>query len=316
MRAMPSSTDAFATLARRLLHYARPRQLQLVARMAELGTIQKAASALGMSQPSATQALTRLERLLGVALFDRHARGIRLTREGTLLLPAVHRALASIEELARDAASVGSGASGLVRIAGIAAASTAIAAPALPELCASHPELWIEYREIDATQIPAACHDQSADLLLCRSSTDVPEGYVFLSLREDRLGAYCAPDHPLAVRRSPGLRNYANATWLLPPSESPPYRAFMQWCEQEAVTPQLARISTRSLAVSVELVRRLKLLYVGLESHLDPFVKSGQLRRLPLSLPGSPDALGLLHLRDVSPAAEIAIRCLAAQAHR
>lgn len=308
----PSSTfsaDAASTLARRLLHYARPRQLQLVARMAELGGIQKAALALGMSQPSATQALTRLESLLGVALFDRHARGVRLTREGTLLMPAVHRALASFDALARDAAHAVQGAAGLVRLAGIAAASTAIAAPALPALCAAHPDLWVDYREIDAAQIPALCLADGADLVLCRASVEAPEDHMFVSLQADRLGVYCAADHPLAGRRRLDLSDCTDATWLLPPGESPPHGAFVQWCAQQAVTPRLARVGTRSLPVSVALVSRLELLYVGLVSYLGPFVESGQLRQLPLAVPGMVDDIGLLRpRRERSPAVEAVAR--------
>ncbi|OWT58263.1 LysR family transcriptional regulator [Candidimonas nitroreducens] len=303
--------DSSAALTRRLLHYARPRHLQLAARMAELGTIQKAALALGMSQPSATQALTRLEALLNVTLFDRHARGIRLTRAGAQLMPAVRRVLASLEDLARDAANVEQGANGLVRIAGIAAASSVIAAPALSALCAAHPDLWVEYREIDAAQIPVLCSEDGADLLLCRASIDVPEGYVFVSLRPDRLGVYCGSGHPLAARRKLGLRDCAGATWLLPPRSSPPHTAFIQWCEQHALTPKLARVNTRSLPVSVALVCRLQLLYVGLASHLRPFVESGQLRQLPLTLPGTADDIGLLRTSNShSPAAELAARHL------
>ncbi len=277
--------------------------------MAELGAIQKAALALGMSQPSATQALTRLEALLGVTLFDRHARGIRLTREGALLMPAVHRAIASMEDLARDAANVGLGANGLVRIAGIPAASVAIVAPALPSLCAAQPELWVEYREIDAAQIPALCIDHGVDLLLCRASTEVPEGYAFAPLRPDWFGVYCADDHPLAARRTLTWRACIGATWLLPPDESPPHRAFVQLCEEQALAPKLARIKTRSLAVSIALVHELQLLYVGLESHLGPFVERGQLRRLSLVVPGAPDHIGLLRRRDEhSAAVELAVR--------
>lgn len=306
----PVSTDA-ATLARRLLHYARPRQLQLVVRMAELGTIQKAAAALGMSQPSATQALTRLETLLGVTLFDRHARGIRPTREGLLLMPAVRRSLASFEALAQDAANAGRGANGLVRIAGISAATTAVVAPALPALCAAHPELWVEYREIDAAQIPALCSERSADLLLCRTLAAIPAGHEFMALLPDRWGVYCAQDHPLAARRSLTLRHCADATWLLPPADSPPHQAFMSWCRQQDVTPRLARISTRSLAVSVALVRRLQVLYVGLDSLLGPFVDTGQLQRLPLAIPGALDDIGLLCASDTrSDAVQLTLRHL------
>lgn len=105
---MPNTLeDAGESLARRLLHYARPRQVQLVLRIAEAGAIQKAAAAFGMSQPAATQSLTRLEELLGITLFDRHARGVRLTRDGRLLLPALKRLHDSIEMLAHDAAHLG-----------------------------------------------------------------------------------------------------------------------------------------------------------------------------------------------------------------
>lgn len=291
------SLDVSSTLARRVLHYARPRQLELVARLAEMGAIQKAAVALGMSQPSATQALTRLESLLGVALFDRHARGVRLTREGALLMPAVHRALASLDALARDAAHAMQGANGLVRLAGITAASTAVATSALPALCAAYPDVWLDYREIDASQIPALCQGDGADLVLCRASVEPPEDYLFVPLQTDRLGVYCAADHPLASRPALSLRDCADATWLLPPGESPPHRAFVRWCEQQALTPRLARIGTRSLSVGVALVHRLRLLYVGLESHLRPHVESGQLRRLPLSVPGEVDDIGLLRSR-------------------
>lgn len=306
-----SAADASASLVRRLLHYARPRQLQLVVCMAELGSIQQAAAALGMSQPSATQALHRVEQWLGLVLFDRHARGVRLTREGTLLVPGIRRALQAMEMLARDAAQVGQGAHGLVRIAGIAAASASIAASALPALCASLPDLWIDYREIDAAEIAALCQEDGADLILCRASTEIPRGHVFMPLRPDALAVYCASGHPLARRRSLDLDACADATWLLPPAGSPPHQAFLALCAQMQQPPKLARVGTRSLQVSVALVRQRQWLYVGLESHLGHLVDMGQLRRLPLAVPGMPDAIGLLHrTRLASPAAEAVARHL------
>ena len=288
------SADSRASLARRLVHYAHPRQLNLVTRIAELGAIQKAATALGMSQPSATQGLNRVEELLGLALFDRHARGVRLTREGALLMPSLKRALAAMEALGRDAANVQQGAHGLVRIAGIAAASTTVAAQALPELCAAHPDLWIDYREIDAAAIATLCQEEGADIVLCRASVEVPPGHAFTPLQQDRLGIYCASDHALAGRRTLNLRSCADETWLLPPEGSPPFTAFQHLCEQLGMRPALARIGTRSIPLSVAAVCRLKLLYVGPDSHMKPYVETGQLKRLPLQLPDALDAIGML----------------------
>lgn len=47
----------------------------------------RAAVELGMSQPAVSQAVGRLERQLGVALFDRTSRAVRLTPAGAALLP-------------------------------------------------------------------------------------------------------------------------------------------------------------------------------------------------------------------------------------
>lgn len=304
-------SESSVSLTRRLLHYARPRQLQLVTRMAELGTIQKAASAMGMSQPSATQALNRVEELLGIVLFDRHARGVRLTREGALLIPGIRRALTAIEMLGHDAAHVGQGAHALVRIAGIGAASASIAALALPSLCQALPALWVEYREIEAAEIPKLCQEEGADLILCRASIETPQGYVFDPLRQDALGVYCSSNHPLAGRKVLNLRDLANAMWLLPPRDSPPYRAFLELCEQMTTAPKLARVGTRTLSVCIALVHQLQLLYLGLESHLGRFVDTGQLCRLPLSVPGALDAIGLLReIRFGSEATEAVVRHL------
>lgn len=58
------------------------RQLQFFIAAADQGSITGAAKALSISQSSVTEAIRALEADLGVALFERAARGIRLTREG------------------------------------------------------------------------------------------------------------------------------------------------------------------------------------------------------------------------------------------
>lgn len=54
---------------------------------ADAGSLSKAARQLGLSQPSLTLQVQRLERHLGVTLFTRHGRGVALTDAGTALYP-------------------------------------------------------------------------------------------------------------------------------------------------------------------------------------------------------------------------------------
>src|SRR5262249_756066 len=64
--------------------------------------ITRAAEQLGTSQPAVSRALARLQLDLGVPLFERVGRSIRLTRYGELFLARVERALGEIEDGRRE----------------------------------------------------------------------------------------------------------------------------------------------------------------------------------------------------------------------
>ena len=60
---------------------------------ADAGSLSRAAQRLGLSQPSLTAQIQRLERQLGAALFTRHGRGVTLTEAGVALAPRARRLL-------------------------------------------------------------------------------------------------------------------------------------------------------------------------------------------------------------------------------
>ena len=62
------------------------RQLQFFVAAAEAGSVSGAARALSISQSSVTEAIQGLEQDLGVALFERRARGLEITHKGSLFL--------------------------------------------------------------------------------------------------------------------------------------------------------------------------------------------------------------------------------------
>ncbi|MGX2993044.1 LysR family transcriptional regulator [Streptomyces sp. JNUCC 64] len=75
----------------------------------------RAAARLGMAQPSLSQRVQRLERELGVRLFDRTGRQIELTEGGRLLLAEARPLLARADALLGVAARVRGGAAGVLR---------------------------------------------------------------------------------------------------------------------------------------------------------------------------------------------------------
>lgn len=64
---------------------------------AKLGSVTGAANELSISQPAVSQSLKALEQSLGVSLFQRGSRGVRLTREGQLLFSYVEKGYEQIE---------------------------------------------------------------------------------------------------------------------------------------------------------------------------------------------------------------------------
>lgn len=72
------------------------RQLQFFVAAAEQGSVSGAARALSISQSSVTEAIRALEDDLGVALFDRQARGIDITHKGSAFLRHARQILADV----------------------------------------------------------------------------------------------------------------------------------------------------------------------------------------------------------------------------
>jgi DNA-binding transcriptional LysR family regulator len=92
------------------------RQLRYFVTVAELGHFGRAAEALHVVQPAVSQAVARLEREIGLTLFDRSRKRITLTPEGRSFVPHARRVLRAVERAGREAADLAAGVTGLIRI--------------------------------------------------------------------------------------------------------------------------------------------------------------------------------------------------------
>ncbi|MFV0335361.1 MAG: LysR substrate-binding domain-containing protein [Tropicimonas sp.] len=80
------------------------RHLRAIRMVADLGSVNQAASAMNLSQPAVTQAIGRLEQDFGAELFKRHPTGMYLTDAGRIVLSRVKRLFG---ELDRAVAALG-----------------------------------------------------------------------------------------------------------------------------------------------------------------------------------------------------------------
>lgn len=92
------------------------RQLQTFVCVAEAGGFSKALARLHLSQPAASRQILSLEAELGVALFDRIGRGLRLSSAGEDLLRQTRTILAQTDALGQRARALQRGDAGVLRV--------------------------------------------------------------------------------------------------------------------------------------------------------------------------------------------------------
>ena len=115
--------------------------------VAHAGGVTRAAQQLHRVQSNVTMRIQRLEDRLGVALFVREGRGMRLSTQGALLLPYANRLLALADE-ARDALR-DPRPRGLLRLGAMESTAAVRLPAAFARLHANYPELSIELRTGD-----------------------------------------------------------------------------------------------------------------------------------------------------------------------
>ncbi|MGE0315145.1 MAG: LysR family transcriptional regulator [Lautropia sp.] len=74
------------------------RQLKYFVKVVEAGSMTRAAEQLFVAQPALGMQIRQLEEDVGVALLDRHSRGVTPTRAGALLLERARAILALVEQ--------------------------------------------------------------------------------------------------------------------------------------------------------------------------------------------------------------------------
>lgn len=76
-------------------------QLRYVLATAERGTMTAAAASLHVAQPALSRAIRALEQELGITVFARHGRGLRLTDDGRELVELAGRVMADVDRITR-----------------------------------------------------------------------------------------------------------------------------------------------------------------------------------------------------------------------
>lgn len=202
-------------LLRRLITKAKFRHLEVVLRVAELGSMRRAAEAVGMTQPSISQLIAELETLLETPLFFRHARGVEPTGATLEMLPVARRMLAALGEGAEIFASRLETNRSVVRAAATEAGMLGLIQPVLPEFSKRNRSLHVLLEAVTGRDPLALIAEDSCDILCLRQPEVTPKGWEFVTCQEDTLITVCGPAHRLTREKTISLDMLGRERWLM-----------------------------------------------------------------------------------------------------
>jgi LysR family hydrogen peroxide-inducible transcriptional activator len=182
--------------------------------LAERGSFREAASVCGVSQPTLSVQLAKLENELGVTLVERGGKAVRLSPAGERAIGPAARLLQALGDLRAACAESGGGLAGSFHLGIIPTAGPYLLPLVLPVVAKKYPDVKLFIRE-----------EWTADLLRRLTRGDLDAAVVSLPVDEPALStaevlvepfrAIVPADHPLASRYQIGPADLAQVDLLL-----------------------------------------------------------------------------------------------------
>ncbi|KAF1045391.1 MAG: HTH-type transcriptional regulator DmlR [Herbaspirillum frisingense] len=173
--------------------------LKVVLQTAHVGSLTRAAGALGMTPSAASAALKRIEAQLNTRLFERSTRAMRLTEQGRILLDYAGRAFDLLAEAESQVGAEQAALVGAVRLAAPSDLTRSILLPWLNEFMAQHPGVELQLHVGDR---PMDVVRDDVDLAL-RYYGELPDSRLVGRLLASPPAVLCAAPAYLALRGTP-----------------------------------------------------------------------------------------------------------------
>lgn len=233
------------------------RQLRYVIGIAEHGNFARAAMTLNVTQSALTQSVARLEKELGVRLFDRGRFGATPTEAAELLMVRGRAMLSEHQQVLRDIGALKGAASGDVVIGVGKSVVHHLVPKAIARFNRRRPEVVVSAHEGWSSELFVRLLRGELDFVV---SAAVPQLIIDGDLVQEDLfvqheKVVIAVDHPLADGRNVTLADLADQHWIVPPFGNGRVR-YLQQVFRDANLPPPARFTrTDSVALLMALIR-------------------------------------------------------------
>ena len=215
------------------------RRLRYAVAVADELNFTRAAERLGVSQQVLSEQIRRLEDELGLQVFDRTTRQVRVTSHGRQILDEARAVVGAADALRDRARRLASAQAGVVRL-GYSRSTAFDTAPLVSAVTEARPELRVEVREVPSRQLPQAVRDGDVDVALLRWADDTDQLFAH-TLRRLRSGVILRAGDVLAGRAEVALGDLAGRSLVMHRREDAPARhdATLAACAEAGVEPEI-----------------------------------------------------------------------------
>jgi DNA-binding transcriptional LysR family regulator len=214
----------------------------------------RAARELALSQPSVSNQVALLEREIGARLLERGPGGLRLTREGEILLEHADAIAERFQLADAQLAAAAKGQRARLRIGAVPTALAGFVPAAIAHVRLRYPDAKVTVDE-GTDDLPARVRSGQLDLAVGFQDAALPRqeprGVERRDLFRERFMVALAPDHPLAQRPELRLADLRDEDWTAALTDGLIVRA----CRASGFEPNLVSITRDQLAIHA-LIRR------------------------------------------------------------
>jgi DNA-binding transcriptional LysR family regulator len=206
--------------------------------VADEGQITRAARKLKIAQPALSQAMAQLEADVGFPLFERHPRGVTLTKAGRAFYAHAWRAVEAAAEAEQAGGWLRRSAEGTIEF-GFVGSPPGLDSPKLIEAFAvAHPGIDFRYRELPFPTLPTSGWIADVDIAVCHTPP-VDEEVWAHPLRHEPRALLAPKQHRLAGRDAATLADALGETFIgLHPSVAPDWAGFWSLDDHRGGPPQ------------------------------------------------------------------------------
>jgi LysR family nitrogen assimilation transcriptional regulator len=229
-----------------------PKLLEYFLRVAEIGSINRAASELRLSQPSLSRWLSILEREVGTQLLIRSRQGIRLSDAGAVLAERSGRILREMQLLREE---IGRKAVTQVALAMPSSMQRLVTAPFAQQIVAEQPHIRLRIYEGINNAVRRWMEQGQVDVAMMVSTEQAPDSFSTRPLVSEQLmlvgnrAAHLRLDKPISLAR-------LGTVDLILPGRPNVIRAHVEHALRRAGHELKSRLEAETLSLCLELTRR------------------------------------------------------------